>query len=179
MPIAQTIPASHTLLALLLGLADKVEGWDAGGNTGESSRVQCVVDFFGPTDLMLYCETPALEKIFFVPLIGCPAGSDPDRYKKASPIEHVTKDDPPFLIVHGTADLVVPIIHSERLHEKLVATGVKSELVTVKGAPEVVLPRCETWRHDDEVIPLETLRLGLRGDTLKEVLLGGEPAAAG
>ena len=31
----------------------------------------------------------------------------------------------------------------------------------------------------DEVIPLETLRLGLRGDTLREVLLGGEPAAAG
>jgi phosphosulfolactate synthase len=30
----------------------------------------------------------------------------------------------------------------------------------------------------DEVIPLETLRLGLRGDTLKEVLLGGEPASA-
>jgi phosphosulfolactate synthase len=30
----------------------------------------------------------------------------------------------------------------------------------------------------DEVIPLETLRLGLRGDTLKEVLLGGEPAPA-
>jgi phosphosulfolactate synthase len=30
----------------------------------------------------------------------------------------------------------------------------------------------------DEVIPLETLRLGLRGDTLKEMLLGGEPAAA-
>src|SRR5213080_4251867 len=29
----------------------------------------------------------------------------------------------------------------------------------------------------EEVIPLETLRLGLRGDTLKEVLLGGEPAA--
>jgi len=31
----------------------------------------------------------------------------------------------------------------------------------------------------DEVIPLETLRLGLRGDTLKEVLLGGEPATTG
>jgi phosphosulfolactate synthase len=31
----------------------------------------------------------------------------------------------------------------------------------------------------EEVIPLETLRLGLRGDTLKEVLLGGEPAPAG
>ncbi len=30
----------------------------------------------------------------------------------------------------------------------------------------------------DEVIPLETLRLGLRGDTLKEVLLGGQPAPA-
>jgi phosphosulfolactate synthase len=31
----------------------------------------------------------------------------------------------------------------------------------------------------EEVIPLETLRLGLRGDTLKEVLLGHEPATAG
>jgi phosphosulfolactate synthase len=30
----------------------------------------------------------------------------------------------------------------------------------------------------EEVIPLETLRLGLRGDTLREVLLGGEPAVA-
>lgn len=120
-------------IAALLGTADKSAGFEGDLYPEQSSRVSCVVDFFGPTDLMLYCETPALEKIFFVPLIGCPSGDDPGRYKKASPIEHVTKDDPPFLIVHGTADLIVPVIHSERLHDKLVATGVKSELVTVKG----------------------------------------------
>lgn len=121
-------------IAALLGTADKSAGFEGELYPGQSSRVSCVVDFFGPTDLMLYCETPALEKIFFVPLIGCPSGDDPDRYKKASPMSHVSKDDPPFLIIHGTADLVVPVIHSERLHEKLTATGVKSELVTVRGA---------------------------------------------
>ncbi|MFM8272122.1 MAG: alpha/beta hydrolase fold domain-containing protein, partial [Gemmata sp.] len=41
-------------LSLLLGLADRVEGWDTASNLKESSKVQCVVDFFGPTDLTLY-----------------------------------------------------------------------------------------------------------------------------
>ncbi len=120
-------------LALLLGLADKVEGWDAGGNTGESSRVQCVVDFFGPTDLSLYSTSPALEDAYMVPVFGKACKTDPEVYKKASPINYVSRTAPPTLIVHGTFDLIVPVIHSENLEKKLKDAGATVELITVRG----------------------------------------------
>jgi acetyl esterase/lipase len=121
-------------LAALLGTTDTEAGFEGTLYRDQSSRVQCVVDFFGPADLTLYTETPGIEAAMFKPFLGTSYRDKPDVYKKASPIEHVSKDDPPFLIVHGTADIIVPIIHSERLHEKLTKAGVKSELITVKGA---------------------------------------------
>jgi len=99
----------------------------------QSSRVQCVVDFFGPADLSLYSETPGVEKAAIVPLLGATSKQNPAIFKKASPLEHVTKDAPPFLILHGTADIIVPMIHSERLHAKLKEAGVESELFVFKG----------------------------------------------
>jgi acetyl esterase/lipase len=120
-------------LALLLGLAGKVDGWDAGHNLDESSRVQCVVDFFGPTDLSLYAPSPALEDAYLVPVFGKQCKTDPDVFKKASPIPYVSKNAPPILILHGTFDLIVPIIHSEHLEKKLQDAGAKVEMITVRG----------------------------------------------
>ena len=120
-------------LALLLGLADKVEGWDAGGNTDESSRVQCVVDFFGPADLSLYAVSPAVEDAYMVPVFGKSCKTDPEVYKKASPVTYVSKAAPPVLILHGTFDLIVPVIHSENLQKKLTGAGATAELITVRG----------------------------------------------
>lgn len=121
-------------LAALLGTADNVTEFEGELYPEQSSRVQCVVDFFGPTDLTLYGETPGIEKSFIAPFLGGLSNEKLELYKRASPLEHVSKDDPPFLILHGTADILVPIIHSERLHERLTAAGVKSELVPLKGA---------------------------------------------
>jgi acetyl esterase/lipase len=120
-------------LAALLGTADESAGFEGALYPEQSGRVQCVVDFFGPSDLTLYAQTPGLEGAYFVPLLGGRSRDKLELYKKASPVEYVSKDDPPFLIVQGTADLLVPAIHSERLHEKLTAAGVESKLVTVKG----------------------------------------------
>lgn len=120
-------------LALLLGLADKVDGWDAGGNLNENSRVQCVVDFFGPTDLTLY-NTASIEDAYLVPVFGKAAKTDKGVYKKASPVTYVSKAAPPVIIFHGTFDLIVPVIHSEELHKKLQDAGACSELVTVFAA---------------------------------------------
>ena len=63
-------------------------------------------------------------------------GGDPAGWADASPLSHVApgKAIPPFLLVHGTIDFVVPALHSERFHEKLVAAGVKAELICVPGA---------------------------------------------
>jgi acetyl esterase/lipase len=120
-------------LAALLGTTGPDAGFDGTLYDEHSSCVQCVVDFFGPADLCLFCEAPGIEAAYFRPLLGARFQEKPELYKKASPIEHVSKDAPPFLIIHGTADLIVPVIHSERLHEKLTQAGVPSELITVKG----------------------------------------------
>jgi len=120
-------------LALLLGMADKVEGWDAGSNTDQSAKVQCVVDFFGPTDLSLYSATPSLEDAYLVPVFGKDAKTDPKIYQKASPITYASKNTPPTLILHGNFDLIVPIIHSENLVKKLQAEKVPVEMISVRG----------------------------------------------
>ena len=120
-------------LALLLGRADELDGWDAGGNTGASSKVQCVVDFFGPTDLSLYAGSEALLDAYMVPVFGKACKTDPDVFKRASPITYASKSAPPVLILHGTFDFIVPIIHSEHLEKKLKDAGAPVEFVTVRG----------------------------------------------
>jgi dipeptidyl aminopeptidase/acylaminoacyl peptidase len=92
-----------------------------------------VVSYFGPTDLALYAASPGLEEAYMVPLLGKECRADPAVYRRASPIDHVSRDDPPVLMLHGTADLVVPIIHSERLLAKLREAGVPADLITLKG----------------------------------------------
>jgi len=120
-------------LAALVGTSDKDAGFDVGEHLDQSSRVQAVADFFGPSDMSLYAETPGIEDAFMVPLLGARYADKPELFRKASPIEYVTKDDPPFLIMHGTLDVIVPLLHSKRLHEKLLAVGVKSEFIPMRN----------------------------------------------
>lgn len=120
-------------LAALVGTTDKDSGFDVGEHLEFSSRVQAVADFFGPSDMSLYAETPGIEDAFMVPLLGARFADKPELYRRASPIEYVTKDDPPFLIMHGTLDVIVPLLHSKRLHEKLTSVGVKSEFIPMRN----------------------------------------------
>jgi acetyl esterase/lipase len=120
-------------IAALLGTTTKEDGFDGPLYPEQSSQVKCVVDFFGPTDMTLFSETPAIEKAYMVPLFGKRFESEPETYKKASPLYHVNKTNSPFLICHGNADLIVPIIHSERFANKLKEANVPSRLITVNG----------------------------------------------
>lgn len=120
-------------LAALLGTTDKSAGFDTELYAEQSSQVKCVVDFFGPSDLSLYADTPGIEQAFMKPLLGGTFDKRPELFRKASPVEYVTKDAAPFLIFHGTADFVVPYVHSTKLHAKLKAAGVPTELVPMRG----------------------------------------------
>ena len=121
-------------LSLLLGLCDKTSGFDVGENTDQSGRVQCVVDFFGPTDLSLYSGTPDIVDGYLVPVFGKEFKTDPAVCKKASPLCYVCKDAPPILILHGTFDLIVPVKHSELLEKALTDAGCSVEMVTIPFA---------------------------------------------
>ncbi|MEC7402170.1 MAG: prolyl oligopeptidase family serine peptidase, partial [Verrucomicrobiota bacterium] len=56
-----------------------------------------------------------------------------EKAREASPITHVSEDDPPFLHLHGTEDPLVPFNQSEILHESLLAKEVSSSLITIQG----------------------------------------------
>ena len=67
--------------------------------------------------------------------MGGPIRDNPDKVARANPITYVTPDDPPFLIVHGDADLLVPHHQSEILEAALRKAGVRVRLVTIPGGP--------------------------------------------
>ncbi|MFI5169894.1 MAG: alpha/beta hydrolase fold domain-containing protein, partial [Vicinamibacterales bacterium] len=120
-------------LAALLGTGGGLAALEdlSQGHPGESSRVQAVVDWFGPADYRL---ADAQQQLTAALLLGCPIALCPDKAALASPVSHVDGADPPFLIQHGTADRVVPIDHSESLHGELLAAAVRSTLTRLDGA---------------------------------------------
>jgi acetyl esterase/lipase len=98
-----------------------------GGYLDQSSRVQAVVDLCGRADLVGMPEDKAIS-VFGV------AGNLVHLLQHSSPVTFVTKDDPPFLILHGEKDDVVPPAVSREFYDKLRAAGVSVKLVRVKNA---------------------------------------------
>jgi acetyl esterase/lipase len=118
-----------------------------------SSRVQAVACFFPPTDFLNYGKPGedalgrGVLKDFKAPFdfheldagrkVFAPV-ADPDAFReigrRISPINHVTPDDPPVLILHGDADKLVPIQQAESIVEKLKGAGVETKLVVKPGA---------------------------------------------
>ena len=124
-------------LVALLGTAGDVTKWDAvGGYTDQSARVQAVCDYYGPTDL-LAARTPGGRRDADSPvgrLLGGPVDERENEAREASPVRHVTPDDPPFLIVHGEQDETVSIEQSELLEAALKKAGVRATFIRVKNA---------------------------------------------
>jgi acetyl esterase/lipase len=121
-------------LAAMLGTTGDIRDFDVGENLSMSSRVQAVVDFFGSTDLTrlpLALMGPGSAESRFV---GSTIKDNPNKARRASPITYVTKDCPPFLIVHGDADPRVPYTQSVLLAAALTKAAVPVTLYLVKGA---------------------------------------------
>jgi len=123
-------------LVALLGTSGGVKELEGkGGHEEFSSEVQAVCDWFGPSDLVGIVEKGVHSRPNnpIALLLGGPVKDNLEAAKLASPVTHIDKDDPPFLIMHGEKDPVVPIAQSELLHKKLKETGVESKLKILKG----------------------------------------------
>jgi len=124
-------------LAMMVGYSSDVPELEGdGGHSGVSSRVQAVVNFYGPVDL----TTPFAIKQSAVPnfLGGKTYDEAPDLYAFASPITHLTRDDPPTLILHGTIDGVVPIHQADLLAQKLEKLGIPFVYEKFEGWPHAM-----------------------------------------
>jgi acetyl esterase/lipase len=124
-------------LAMMIGYSSDVPELEGkGGNAETSSRVQAVVDLYGPTDLTTDFAKSRGEVFHF--LGDKTFDQAPDEYRLASPITHVTKDDPPTLILQGSIDSTVPIHQADLLAEKLGKVGVVCEYDRVEGWPHTM-----------------------------------------
>ncbi|GHF92072.1 lipase [Kitasatospora xanthocidica] len=135
-------------LAVLAALAPPVttDGIDLDGQEGvtaaDSGSLRAVVDWYGPADLV--SAAAAFPAVLALPPIGNPMtaliGGEPDErpelVRAASPSTYADHAGPPFLIIHGTADQVVPHSQSELLAD-LLRPHTSVELVTVPGADHI------------------------------------------
>lgn len=120
------------LVSLLGVLEGKGNPTDADSVNRESCRVQCIVARATPFNLISLGtpSPPILEHL----VLGTDTSSvEYKTYREASPLFHVTNDDPPFLLIHGDADKTVPLKDSEVMEQTLRKVGVKVKLVIVPG----------------------------------------------
>lgn len=124
-------------LTLLLGLRDSPErAAEPDPVNRQSAKLQAIVPWAPPTDFMLSNSTfvsGTLASLFGMRLMARDPETSPQflKYREASPIHHVSADDPPTLLIHGDKDVGVPIRHSEIMQAKLRAAGVPVELLVI------------------------------------------------
>src|SRR5690349_5972510 len=114
-------------LVSLLGTSDPSDGWDVGEYLDQSSRVQVVIAMAPVTDLSRNFPNADIEAMKRV-------GFGEDNVAEASPITHVTSDDPPFLLIHGDRDELVHYEQSQLMYDRLRQMNVPAQLVIVKNA---------------------------------------------
>ena len=99
-------------------------------------RVRAVVALYAPTDLLSLAQDSKyvpqwvhdnLQRSPLSRIIN-------ERLKQLSPIEHVQRDTPPFLLIHGTADPLVPFAQSKAMCDRMKGVGASCELYAVAGA---------------------------------------------
>lgn len=152
-------------LAGLTGDLPELEG--SSGSPGYSSRVQAVAvasspsDFLRPGGEMSNDADGPVERLF-----GGTVAEKADLMRLGSPIAHVSRSAPPFLIAHGTLDETVPFEQGKWLYEALVAAGVEAEFIPIEGVyhnwlteVEGIPGREDTWKLGPLALPFFTKHL--------------------
>lgn len=121
-------------LAQFLGVTGDVKEFDGDQNPGPSSRVACVVNFYGPSDFTK-SYGKSVDAAQVLPLwLGGDLSTARKAHLRSSPLYWVTPNAAPTLCVHGTKDTYVHHEQSEWLVEKLKAAGVEADLLLLEGA---------------------------------------------
>lgn len=121
-------------LSMMLGTMGKDDGLEGdGGNPDQSSKVQAVVAFFGPTDFNAD-DLSAVSVGLLSDFVGSTKEEDKGERKRASPITYVTKDDAPLLIFQGTKDPLVPHTQAYKMTDVMTAAGVPGRVELLLGA---------------------------------------------
>ena len=138
---------------------DKVH--DVGEYLEESSSIQAACPWYPPTNLSTFKYKDAEECAASMEslLLGYNTMRNIKEAYNSSPVSKVTKDAPPFLIIHGINDQTVPFEQSEELYDKLIENGCDADLIALEGADHADLQffQDELW---DRIIEFFKTKLG-------------------
>lgn len=125
--------------------------YDVGAFPDFSSKVQAACPWYPVTDLTGFPYPSPLEAAASMEslLLGKNVMQEPEEALKISPVSLVTKDAPPFMIIHGDNDNLVPFAQGEALHDKLEAAGADVKLLVIEGADHADMPffQEEIWQR--------------------------------
>jgi acetyl esterase/lipase len=126
------------LVSMLAVLDGKGDPEDPDPVNRESAKVQCVVARAAPADLSRMQDGAAGATISSFLGMRLPRNAEPRSieartYREASPVTHVSSDDPPMLLLHGDEDPMVPFEQSEIMEQALKKAGVEVKLLRVAG----------------------------------------------
>jgi len=99
------------------------------------------VNYFGPTDLPHLHATSKQAAGVVEVLLGGPPEKTPSVYKAASPVSYVSKDAPPTLTIHGTADPVVPVDQATEFDAAMKKAGASHEMLLLDGEKHGFTPK--------------------------------------
>lgn len=122
-------------LTAMAALVDD-KAYDVGAFTEFSSKVQAACPWYPPADVTVF-SYPSAEKAAAAPeslLFGKNVALHKEEAEKICPVTYVTKDAPPFMIIHGRQDKTVPFTQGELLHDKLEAAGADVRLLVLEDA---------------------------------------------
>ena len=122
-------------LVLMLGLTADVPDFEGTGpNRDQSSRVQCVVNYYGPSDFTQSYQKSVDAAVVLPMFLGGDLNNNRRIHQMASPINWVTPRAAPTLSIHGTEDNYVAWEQSLWITTRLVDAGVPAELEIIAGA---------------------------------------------
>jgi acetyl esterase/lipase len=145
-------------LSMMLGTMEKDDGLEGeGGSPEESSKVNCVVAWFGPTDFTIR-DWPAASHKIIDEFLGGPMEEREEVCRRASPITYVKPGSAPMLLIQGTKDPLVPYTQVNRMVEALAKAGVPGRADLILGAghgwggPELKRTSDETYAFFEQVL---------------------------
>lgn len=123
-------------LAAMAALTGDRKEYDKGDYLDYNSKVQAACPWYIPSDFNKFPKMSDVDRMASAEslLLGKNAGLHVEETMKMCPVSYVTKDAPPFLLLHGTDDHTVPFSQGEAMYEELVKHGVETDLIAIEGA---------------------------------------------
>ncbi len=138
-------------LVSMLGTAFNLPEMQPDCGAGPAAAPNAVISGAGIHDMRKMPSSSVVSNF-----IGGSKAEVPEKYELMSPVLHVNSGTPPYLLIHGKADLFVDIEQSEDMREVLKQAGVPVRMLEIRGGGHITNVGSDIGRADTVVSSIDT-----------------------